>query len=318
MRLGLFLTPGAARTAYQVGAVRTLVDEGGLHFDVIAASSVGALNAAFTATGQVDRLADLWAGWRDRDIFGIDGRAIARGAVWWAANLMHNRPQRTKVIDRYLSDASLPSGVRLRINLANLTHGGYDVVEWPGTALALADGVDASVAVPAAIRPHEIDGVQYADGLTVDGFPLEHLLLETGIDRAFVVGVSPRGRRPGDPSGPLASLIAAAEWNQYTEVTRGVAESERVNERARRWERAQERARAVAARVHDRDDRIRVAAAIDECFERNRHGRRLPVEVVAILPDEHTPMFFTSYRPERSRRLLEQGRRDARRIIASL
>lgn len=103
--------------------------------------------------------------------------------------------------------------------------------------------------MPAAIRPHDIGGVQYADGLTVDGFPLEHLLLETGIDRGFVVGVSPRGRRPGDPSGPLASLLAAADGNQYTEVTRGLTASERVNERARRWEQAEALAHAAATRM---------------------------------------------------------------------
>ena len=236
----------------------------------------------------------------------------------WSTNLMHNRPQRTEVIDRYLAGAPLLSGTRLRINLADLTNGGYAIVEWPDAAIALADGVDASVAVPAAIRPHEIDGVQYADGLTVDGFPLERLLLSTGVDRAFVVGVSPSGRRPGDPSGPIGSLLAAAEWNQYTEATRGLADSERIDARARRWERAHEVARDAAARLPDPDERTRAVAAVDDVFERHAGDRRRPVEVVPILPGAHTPMFFTSYRPERSRRLLEQGRHDARAVLASL
>jgi predicted acylesterase/phospholipase RssA len=319
VKLGLFLTPGAARTAYQVGAVQALVEDAGLRFDVIAASSVGALNGAFTATGQVHRLATLWSGWRNRDIFRTDLAALAKGGVFWSPNLMHNHPQRREVIDRYLSEANLTPGVRFRINLANLTTGVDDVFEWPGSAVDLADGVDASVAVPAAIRPHDLEGMQYADGLTVDGFPLERLLLTTGVERAFVVGVAPRSPRPDLPRGPLATLLAAAEWNQHTEVTRGLARSVEINSRAHRWEAARRRAlEAVDAATGDPEARSRARGQVEDAFERHRHGRRPPVEIVPILPQSHTKMFFTTYRPERSRLLLAQGRRDALAVLERL
>src|SRR5215208_6378954 len=170
MRLGVFLTPGAARTAYQVGAVQALIEEGGLRFDVIAASSVGSLNGAFAATGQIDRLAELWSGWTTSDIMGVDFRAIFRGALLWAQNLMHNRPQKERVIDQYISSDALLPGVRFRFNLANLTDGGQQIFEWPGAPIPLPEGLQASVAVPAAIRPQKALGMQWADGLTVDGF----------------------------------------------------------------------------------------------------------------------------------------------------
>ena len=54
MKTGLFLTPGAARTAYEAGAVHTLVTEGGIAFDVIGTCSAWAINGSFVATGQVD------------------------------------------------------------------------------------------------------------------------------------------------------------------------------------------------------------------------------------------------------------------------
>ena len=319
MKLGLFLTPGAARTAYQVGAVQALVEDGGLRFDVVAASSVGALNGAFTVTGQVNRLATLWSGWRNRDIFRTDLAALARGGVFWSPNLMHNRPQRRDVIDRYLSGVDLPPGVRFRINLANLTTGVDDVFEWPGSAIDLADGVDASVAVPGAIRPHDLDGMQYADGLTVDGFPIERLLLGTGVERAFVVGVAPRTPRPDLPGGPLSTVLAAAEWNQHTEVTRGLARSTEINARAEGWEAARRRALdAVETSTADPEARLRARSRVETAFERHRHGRRRPVEIVPILPQSHTKMFFTTYRPERSRQLLAQGRRDALAVLERL
>lgn len=313
MRLGLFLTPGAARTAYQVGAVQALVDDAGLRFDVVAASSVGALNGAFVATGQADRLARLWASWRSRDIFAIDWRALLRGALWWAPNLMHNRPQRQGAIDPYLHEQALPPGVRLRINLANLTSGDQEFFEWPGAALPLADGVDASVAVPAAIRPHDALGAQWADGLTVDGFPLEPLLLATGVDRAFVVGVAPR-----EPNEQLAGnawriALRALEWNQYSETLLGLERAQTVNRRIAAWTHDRTAAeQALSDLVDDPALRDRLLDELDRVYaDAGFPHARKEVEVVAILPRHEVDMFFTDYEPERSRALLAEGRRDA-------
>jgi predicted acylesterase/phospholipase RssA len=101
VKTGLFLTPGAARTAYEAGAVHTLIVEGGIHFDVIGACSAGAVNGSFVATGQVDELVAQWLTWRDRDILGVDFAGLLRGAVFWAPSLMHNKPQRHGIIDRF-------------------------------------------------------------------------------------------------------------------------------------------------------------------------------------------------------------------------
>jgi NTE family protein len=233
VRIGLFLTPGAARAAYQVGAVQELV-RSGIRFDVVGASSVGTLNAAFVATGQVERLAELWAGWRTADIAGIDWVEMLRGALLRSRNLMHNRPQKERVIDAHLDDVPLLPGVRLRFNLANLTTGGQEVVEWPDGPMPLVEGVNASVAVPGAIRPVEALGAQLADGLTVDGFPLESVLLEVGLDRAFVVGVAPRAPIDRRVRNPYQALLRAVEWNQYSETLLGLERSRRLIEWGRR------------------------------------------------------------------------------------
>jgi predicted acylesterase/phospholipase RssA len=319
VKIGLFLTPGAARTAYAAGVVQTLVNEGQLHFDVIGTCSAGAINGSFVATGQVDELVEQWSSWHDRDILGVDFAGLLRGAVLWAPSIMHNRPQRRGIIDRFIAGTPLGDGVRFRTNLANLTTGRSDVYEWPGSDVPLAEGVDAAVAVPALVRPKEIDGMQYVDGLAIDGCPLEEVLLNTGVERAFVVGVAPQVRRPAAPKQPLAVALAAAEWNQFTETTRALAESARINARADRWRAAHARAReAVSGSVHDVARRDALLAAVDAAFARHNRGRRGPVEIVAILPDHHTKMFFGSFRPERSRQLIEDGRRDARATLARL
>ena len=319
MKTGLFLTPGAARAAYQVGAVQELLRLG-VRFDVVGASSVGSLNAAFVATGQVDRLAELWAGWRTADIAGLDWAELLRGALFRSRNLMHNRPQKERVIDAHLNDAPLLPGVRLRFNLANLTTGGQEILEWPGGPMALADGVNASVAVPGAIRPVEALGAQLADGLTVDGFPLERVLLEVGLDRAFVVGVAPRAPIDRPVRNPYQSLLRAVEWNQYSETLLGLEGAEQVNELVRCWyaDRAAVEA-AVTALPLEPAERAALLAEVERAYaEAGFPYDRQPVEIVPILPDREIPMFFTSYRPERSRRLLELGRRDAAAVLEGL
>ena len=319
MTLGVLLTPGAARAAYQVGAVQALVREGGLRFDVVAASSVGSLNGAFVATGQTDRLADLWAQWRTRDIAGVDWRALLRGAVWWAPNLMHNRPQKDHVIDPYIDESKLLPGVRFRFNLADLTGGGASVFEWPGAPIGLAEGVNASVAVPGAIRPAEALGRQWADGLTVDGCPLEELALATGIDRLFVLGVAPRTPDRRRARTVYGVLLRALEINQFSETQLALERAAKVNEEIRGWHGALDAVRQALGAVPDAALRDELLAEAERIHREAGfpHAREF-VEIVPILPERPTRMFFTSYVPARSRALVEAGRRDALRTLAAL
>jgi predicted acylesterase/phospholipase RssA len=314
--VGLFFTPGAARAAYQVGAAQVLVQEAGIRFDVIAGSSVGALNAAFVATGQVDQLVEEWSRWRNQDVVPVDFKRLARGAVWWSPSLASNEPEKA-VITRYLDERRLTPGVRLRINLANLDTGDQELFEWPGSAIGLADAVCASVAVPVAVPPARVLGRQWADGLTVDGFPVEQLVLATGVERAFVVGVAPRTPAPAVSRNPLRILMRALDWNQYSEARIGLQRAEAVNDRVRRWSDLRTAAVAeVEASVPEGAERDRVLAAVARAVdEAGFPVARGPVEVVPILPERETQMFFGDFRPERSRAFIEQGRGDARRAL---
>jgi NTE family protein len=90
--LGLVLTGGGARAAYQVGALRALAeiaDFGRTPFRVLAGVSAGAINAAFLATRADDfraATAELWALWHDLDaskVFRTDvGRLAGLGTRW--------------------------------------------------------------------------------------------------------------------------------------------------------------------------------------------------------------------------------------------
>lgn len=319
MTTGVFLTPGAARGAYQAGALQVLVAEAGIHFDVIAATSVGALNGALVATGQVDAMVAEWSRWKTSDVVRVDVGGLLRRGIWWAPSLMSNQPEQ-EVIHRHLDGARLLDGVRLRIALANLDTANLEHFQWPGASLDLAEAVIASVAVPVAAAPSRLAGTQWADGLTVDGFPLEALLLETGVDRAFVVGVAPRRSAEVAHRDPVRAALRAADWNQYSETLLGLERAGSTDERVRAWMgRRQGILAAIEASGADADEKSRVAAEVEAAFaDADFPVTRGPVEVVSILPETETAMFLGSFRPRRSRALMEQGRADARRALESL
>lgn len=95
-RLGLVLTGGGARGAYQAGALLALGELTGasaLPFPVLAGSSAGSINAAFLASrasdfGQATRdLADLWTTIHASDVYRTGAVSLGKNVAQWLADL---------------------------------------------------------------------------------------------------------------------------------------------------------------------------------------------------------------------------------------
>lgn len=94
-RLGLIMSGGGARAAYQVGFLRSLArHHPDLHFPIIAGVSSGAINAAYLAneTGllnaKAERLADIWGNLTIDNVFRVDTPSIAKHVFSWALRLL--------------------------------------------------------------------------------------------------------------------------------------------------------------------------------------------------------------------------------------
>jgi len=96
--IGLVITGGGARGAYQSGVLKRIgeikrVQERGNPFPVIGGSSAGAVNGAALAVGSDDFasttkvLADLWIGLRPSDIFHCDLASQAHNSLTWILDL---------------------------------------------------------------------------------------------------------------------------------------------------------------------------------------------------------------------------------------
>lgn len=96
MIVGLVLTGGGARGAYQAGVLRAVaeaLDPGPVPFEVLAGTSAGALNVAAMAGEPEDfrritrKMWDLWASLSPSDVFRTDPLTLTRTGVQWIADL---------------------------------------------------------------------------------------------------------------------------------------------------------------------------------------------------------------------------------------
>ena len=109
-RIGLVLTGGGARAAYQVGLVRHLAKRlPEFHFDVLTGVSAGAINASFLASHQgraaeaTEELSRIWLELTPDHVFRDDGWSLGGMVVRWLLNLasggLRYRPQVRGLVD---------------------------------------------------------------------------------------------------------------------------------------------------------------------------------------------------------------------------
>ncbi len=76
-RYSLALEGGGAKGAYQIGAYKAFIDSG-YEFEAVIGTSIGAINAAFIAQGDLEKLEELWKTLSFSDLMDIDGDELNR------------------------------------------------------------------------------------------------------------------------------------------------------------------------------------------------------------------------------------------------
>src|SRR5690554_5731289 len=94
-RLGIVLTGGGARAAYQVGVLRAIADlvprDAGNPFPIICGTSAGAINAVAIAADAANyrraalRLQAVWKNFRAEQVYRTDLPGVLRNSAKWIA-----------------------------------------------------------------------------------------------------------------------------------------------------------------------------------------------------------------------------------------
>ncbi len=165
MNIGLVLSGGMAKGAYQVGAlkaIKEIIPEGNIKY--ISASSVGALNSYCFAMDRLDKLSDMW-----RNIDYNDGSRAFIGNIL-----------KSSFLQQAIKDICLPEDKVLGTHYITLLNMRKRQVSYQNLqhvpSHALPKILKASVAMPLYNKPVRINGQNFYDGAIVDNIPIYPLM----------------------------------------------------------------------------------------------------------------------------------------------
>lgn len=181
----IVLSGGASLGAVQVGMLRALF-EAGVEVDMLVGTSVGAVNAAWTAaaptTDRVDELARIWRRMRREDVFPSSPWQGLLAASGWRRSLVADRGLRA-LLDTHLGFERLEDApVPVHVVAVDAQNGECTTLS-TGPAV---EAVLASTAIPGVLPPVRIDERWYIDGGVVDNTPIRQALA-LGADTVWVL-----------------------------------------------------------------------------------------------------------------------------------
>ena len=205
-KYALVLAGGGTKGAYQIGALKAL-KELGIEIEAITGASIGAINGAIIAQGDLDRLEDLYNHIKLEDILELsDKNKIKSNEDIFSAKNMYKIMREVikekgisnialrKTLDKYLDVDKL---YKSKIDFGLVT---FDMENKNGIELfkneikkeEMIDYLLASAAFP-IFKPQEIKDTKYLDGGISDNMPIS-LLLKKGYDNIIVIDISGMGR----------------------------------------------------------------------------------------------------------------------------
>jgi predicted acylesterase/phospholipase RssA len=306
MSRALVLNAGASLAAYQAGALRHVVRERGMEFDLLAGTGIGAMNAAFVACGALDALEALWARMSALTLVRPSPRRFWLGPLSGA-------PQRAEIA-RHVSEERLAAGgARLLFNTLDLRTGRQVLLEYPGAGVPLLDGLMAAVATPAAVAPVEHGGRQLAEGTFVESFLLRDVL-DRGPEEVVAIAVaSARDARERRYRTWRAVSDRAMAMNLDHDVRSSVEHAERVRAAAR----ARERLRGdLVALVAERVPDASLAGGLRDRIG-DVYGDARPPSVTVISPSQSLGYPMWRFPRAAMRAAAELGHRDASAALAA-
>lgn len=277
----LVMPGGGGRGAYQVGVARALF-ESGLKFDLAFGTSIGALNAAFLAQGEVRRLEEIWCNLRPWDIFKLpNAQQLGRMVLGRKLGMLDTSPLedilRREADLRRIKQAAMKVRVvttdlcsleTRMINLEDLT-----------TTGELIDSLMATSAVPIAFPPRQLQGHGlWVDGGLVKNTPLR-AAIDSGADEIYMVLLHPE----------TVNVCPANMWQLIARCLDVVLD-------------ASARKELELAQLYNRLIKEGAAEAA---------GMR-SVKLEVIQPNKPVDINLLEIDPDRSRMLIKQGYDDAR------
>lgn len=221
---------GGARGALQVGAVRALV-EVGLQPELLAGTSIGAVNAAYLAMRgfNAEALDGLEEAWRDAAAMDL----LPDNYLWLTIRSLFNRPGLD--IQRQIRAFLIEHGLARELRFGDLDGPRLILVSadlWAGRAVlhgidpneSVLEAVLASAAIPPWVRPLDEGERLLMDGGAVSNLPIEPALSQGATE---VVALDLSDPRPIGPDvagfGPFLFQLMYTVQHRQTDLEKQIA-----------------------------------------------------------------------------------------------
>ncbi len=209
MKLGLCLSGGGARGAYQIGACMALKDAGIFeHIEMISGTSIGAANAALIASKPLEEVRNIWFDIPEETIYQTENffKRIFKEKTRIMVNGIYEIDNLEKILDANLDYIAL----KQKKVYVTLSSGGSDeegimalikasykhffkhddqVIYcplWEQEQDLINKQIIASCSIPVIFSPMDIDGNHYYDGGVYDNVPVKPLV-DAGCDTIIVI-----------------------------------------------------------------------------------------------------------------------------------
>lgn len=189
---GLVLSGGGGKGAYEVGAMKALI-EAGVKINAVSGSSVGALNAALLATYDIKSIIEIWYGIRPEIALSQDNleKLIWANAIPWLI--------RKSRIPCYVNAYNIQTGKNDDFYLNN--YRGEAVVK-----ILLA-----SAAMPIIYPPVSFNDTLYWDGGLLENTPID-ILYRKGYRNIIVIYLNPEAKKNRYKDANIISFAPKEKW----------------------------------------------------------------------------------------------------------
>lgn len=255
--IGLVLSGGGGKGAYQIGVLKVLQEQGLLdEVTAISGASIGAVNAMLYAMGDIDV---MYQAWKDIDmdtVFDIDLNMIAERRLYFSRNEMLAMLERYIDIEKIKADKrdiyfsiSKVNEMQEAVSVEYRKLSDYDTEMIKKLLLA-------STALPVMYEPVVIDGNQYRDGGMLDNEPIQPLY-DAGIRQFIVIGLK-AGKVLNTDKWPDAQFITIYPSHDLGDLIEGTLNfSDRAKE-FRQMLGEKDALRALKTKFHPDDIYIRM------------------------------------------------------------
>jgi predicted acylesterase/phospholipase RssA len=299
----LVLNAASSWGAYHVGALRHLVGEMGLHFDLCAGTGTGAMNAALVACGELDALQGWWRQASLSRLISPNWRAP------WRCGPALLTPQRHFLTAHVSEEKLRERGTRLMVSTLDLQSGEESVHVYPGSDIPLLDALTAAISTPGLHPPLRRGGRQLVSATLANNFLLPKVLRYSFTEVFVVAAIIPRKGVWRRYDSALSALHRNVLMNQAHDVRQGLADAQQAAQADAAFRHVAQRMPGVADRIEDADVRERLRARLGHIYAQTQGDR--PPTIRAITPSRELDFPVWRFRAADLASASEMGYSDA-------